>query len=73
MPRLPHLSGQEVVRALAKLGFEAVRQRGSHQVMRRGSTVCVVPLHKEVKIGTLAGLLRQAQVTPDEFIEAATE
>jgi len=31
---------------------------------------CVVPLHSEVKVGTLAGILRQADVTPDEFIAA---
>ncbi len=36
--------------------------------MRRGSTGCVVPMHAEVKIGTLAGLLRQAEVAPEEFI-----
>jgi predicted RNA binding protein YcfA (HicA-like mRNA interferase family) len=38
--------------------------------MRRGSKGCVVPLHSEVKVGTLAGILRQADVTPDEFIVA---
>jgi len=38
--------------------------------MRRGSTGCVVPLHAELKVGTLAGVLRQAEVSPDEFIEA---
>ena len=38
--------------------------------MRRGSTGCVVPMHSEIKVGTLAGLLRQANVSPDEFISA---
>jgi hypothetical protein len=38
--------------------------------MRRGSAGCVVPNHREVKVGTLAGLLKQAGVSPDEFIEA---
>lgn len=37
MPRLPHLSGREIVTALQRLGFAAVRQRGSHIVMRRGA------------------------------------
>ncbi|MGF1549744.1 MAG: type II toxin-antitoxin system HicA family toxin [Sphingomonadaceae bacterium] len=55
MPRLPVLSGAEVVRALERLGFEQKRQRGSHVVMRRGEAGCVVPLHEEVKRGTLAG------------------
>jgi predicted RNA binding protein YcfA (HicA-like mRNA interferase family) len=59
-----------VRRALERLGFAAMRQRGSHVVMRRGDAGCVVPNHREIKTGTLAGLLRQAGVTPEEFIEA---
>ncbi len=70
MPRLPRVSGSEAVRALQRLGFEIARQRGSHIVMRRGSAGCVVPNHREVKTGTLAGLLRQAGVSADEFISA---
>ena len=70
MPRPPVLSGADIVKALERLGFRQVRQRGSHVVLRRGSTGTVVPLHREVKVGTLAGLLRQAQVSPDEFIQA---
>jgi predicted RNA binding protein YcfA (HicA-like mRNA interferase family) len=38
--------------------------------MRRGSSGCVVPLHGEVKVGTLAGVLRQAGVSGDEFTGA---
>jgi predicted RNA binding protein YcfA (HicA-like mRNA interferase family) len=70
MPKLPVLSGQDLVKALERLGFEQVRQRGSHVVMRRGGTGCVVPMHKEVKTGTLAGILRQAGVTQDELMGA---
>ncbi len=70
MPKLPVLSGAEVIKALEQLGFEQVRQRGSHVVLRRGSSGTVVPLHKPVKIGTLAGILRQAGVSQDEFIGA---
>lgn len=69
MPKLPHLSGREVIRALERLGFEAVRQNGSHVVMRSGSRGCIVPLQKTVKVGTLAGLLRQAQVDVREFLD----
>ena len=67
MPRLPRISGTEAVRALQRLGFEVVRQRGSHIVMRRGSSGCVVPNHREVRVGTLAGVLRQAGVSVEEF------
>jgi len=38
--------------------------------MRRASKGCVVPMHAELKVGTLAGLLRQAEVAPEEFIVA---
>jgi predicted RNA binding protein YcfA (HicA-like mRNA interferase family) len=69
MPKLPHLSGREIIRALERMGFEAVRQSGSHVVMRCGGRGCVVPLHKPVKVGTLAGLLRQAQVDVREFLD----
>ena len=69
MPRLPHLSGREIIRVLERLGFQAVRQNGSNVVMRCGSRGCVVPLHRPVKVGTLAGLLRQAQVDVHEFLD----
>jgi predicted RNA binding protein YcfA (HicA-like mRNA interferase family) len=67
MPKLPRVSGAEIVRALERLGFAKVRQSGSHVVMRRESRGCVVPMHAEVKVGTLAGALRQAEVSPEEF------
>lgn len=70
MPKLPRVSGAEVVRALERLGFVKVRQSGSHVVMRRESKGCVVPMHAEVKVGTLAGVLRQAEVATEEFTNA---
>jgi len=69
MPKLPHLSGRDIIKALEKLGFSAMRQNGSHVVMRQGSRGCVVPLHRTVKVGTLAGLLRQAQIDPQAFLD----
>lgn len=69
MPKLPYLSGAEIIRALERLGFNRVRQKGSHVVMRRGPSGCVVPLHREVKTGTLAGVLRQAGVPAEEFLK----
>ena len=70
MPRLPRVSGAQAVRALERLGFVVARQRGSHIVMRRGSNGCVVPNHRELKTGTLAGVLKQAGVSADDFINA---
>jgi len=72
MPKLRRVSGQEVIRAMERLGFVQVRQRGSHVVLKKqtpeGDTGCVVPLHRELAIGTLRGILRQAKVTPDDFM-----
>ena len=70
MPKLPRISGRECCKALAALGFVEARQRGSHVVMQRGESGCVVPMHKELKTGTLGGVLRQAGVSADEFLAA---
>lgn len=71
MPRLKRVSGEEAVRALERFGFVRVRQRGSHVVLKKlieGNEVgCVVPLHDELAIGTLRGILKQAGVTVDDF------
>jgi len=73
MPRLRRVSGEEAIRALECLGFIRVRQRGSHVVLRKetpqGAIGCVVPLHQELAIGTLRGILAMAKVAPDDFIE----
>jgi predicted RNA binding protein YcfA (HicA-like mRNA interferase family) len=69
MPKLPCASGAKVAKALERLGFTRQRQRGSHLVMRHGSDVCVVPMHRELDQGTLRGVLRQAGVSPVEFVE----
>ena len=70
MPKLPRLSGEQAIGVLEQLGFRRVRQRGSHVVLRRGDTGCVVPVHQELAVGTLRSALRQAGVSPGEFIEA---
>ncbi len=38
-------------------------------MMRRGAVGCVVPQHSELKIGTLSGILKQAGVSADEFMQ----
>ena len=67
MPKFPGLSGADVVRALQRLGFVQIRQSGSHILMRRAQRGCVVPNHRELKVGTVNGILRQAGISPDEF------
>jgi predicted RNA binding protein YcfA (HicA-like mRNA interferase family) len=70
--RLRRVSGDEAVRALGRMGFVAIRQRGSHVVLKKetpeGSVGCVVPMHPQLAIGTLRGILRQAKVTSEEFM-----
>ena len=51
------------------MGFRIVRQRGSHVVMRKTEMGCVVPQHKELAVGTLKGILKQANVSIEEFIK----
>ncbi len=61
-PALPRgLSGEAVARALRRGGFEFVSSRGSHHKYRdmSGCTV-IVPMHREIAIGTLRSILRQA-------------
>jgi predicted RNA binding protein YcfA (HicA-like mRNA interferase family) len=73
MPRLRRVSGREAIRALEKLGFGQVRQRGSHVLRKEtpeGAAGCVVPLHRELAIGTLRAVLKQAGVTADEFTKS---
>ena len=73
MPKLQRVSGADTIRALERLGFKQVRQRGSHVVLRKrtpqGDVGCSVPLHRELAVGTLRGILQQAGVTPEEFME----
>ena len=70
MPKLPQISGKECVKALEKLGFVQTRQRGSHLVMRCEDRGCSVPNHRELKSGTLHGILKQAEVSVDDFLAA---
>ncbi len=73
MSKLKRVSGRETIHAFEKMGFIQVRQRGSHVVLKKrhpeGDVGCTVPLHRELAIGTLKGILRQAKVTPEEFME----
>ncbi len=67
-PRLPRVSGDEVVRVLRRAGFDPVSQRGSHRKLRHvdGRTV-IVPLHHDLATGTFASILRQARLSVAEF------
>lgn len=72
MRGLPAVSGRDVVRALEPAGFEVIRTKGSHQFLRhRGdpNRQTVVPVHRrDLPPGTLHAILRQAGLTPTEFL-----
>jgi predicted RNA binding protein YcfA (HicA-like mRNA interferase family) len=70
MTKLPRISGRDCVSALLKLGFQIKRQHGSHIILRRDTPFAqvVVPDHSELDIGTLRSILRQAAISPDEFV-----
>lgn len=72
MPKLPVVSGKEVIKVLEKIGFKFLRQKGSHAILKKstefGDVGCTVPLHKELAIGTLKGILKQARVSAEVFL-----
>jgi predicted RNA binding protein YcfA (HicA-like mRNA interferase family) len=71
LERLRRISGKEAVSALERLGFVRTRQRGSHVVMKKmpeGTSGCVVPMHRELAVGTLRGILKQAGISPEDFL-----
>jgi predicted RNA binding protein YcfA (HicA-like mRNA interferase family) len=71
MTKLPCVSGPECIKALTKVGFVVKRQEGSHIIVRRDSPFAqvVVPDHKELDRGTLRSILRQADLSVNEFVQ----
>jgi predicted RNA binding protein YcfA (HicA-like mRNA interferase family) len=71
-PRLPVVSGRQVVNALERIGYRVVRQRGSHIRLRDESDPnhlpVTVPNHSVVKPGLLRRVLRDANLTVAEFL-----
>ena len=68
-PRQPVVSGERLIKALGKEGWEVVRQRGSHVRLKKDGRkhALVVPLHREIRRGTLAGILRDADLSADDL------
>ena len=62
------ISGPKAVKALERLGFLRTRQSGSHTRLVKGSCNVTVPMHRTLDVGTLQSILRQADVTLDEFM-----
>lgn len=73
MPKLPVVSGAETVRALERAGFVLRRQTGGHKILRHPVTKVTVPvpIHGggDLKPGTLRAILREADLTVEEFVQ----
>jgi predicted RNA binding protein YcfA (HicA-like mRNA interferase family) len=71
VPKLPVVSGQDVVRALTKAAFQVHHQKGSHIILKQTIapfTRLSVPNHKVIKRGLLMSLLRDAGMTREQLI-----
>ncbi len=70
---LPAISGRKLLRALQRAGFVVLRQKGSHVSMeKRGADRrwrTVVPLHREIRPGTLSDILNQTGLSKDELAD----
>ncbi len=72
MPQLKKISGKECLKVLCnKFEFKIIRQKGSHVLIKKSvdkeQIGAVIPQHKELKIGTLKSILRQARISEEEF------
>jgi len=66
MPKLPGIDHLQAVRALEKAGFRILRQSG-HIVMTDGQRILTIPRHNPVNAFTMAGIIRDAGLTIDQF------
>jgi predicted RNA binding protein YcfA (HicA-like mRNA interferase family) len=73
-PKLPGVSGEQLIRALEKLGYIRARQKGSHVRLRHATDTqriaVTIPLHDEIAFGTLKPILRDARVSTEQLISA---
>ncbi len=69
--KLPVISGIEVIKKLKQIGFTTIRQKGSHvrleKTLQDETARVTVPLHAELKKGTLARIIKDADITVEEF------
>jgi len=75
--KLPVVSGSKVIKLLSKMGYEVLRQKGSHVRMRKVTNVgehnITVPAHEEIAKGTLNDILNKVSlwngIPKEELIE----
>jgi len=70
MPKLPAVKPRKVIKVLKGLGFIEIRKKGSHIQLKKGNLLVTVPFHnRDLNKSTLASILRQAQLTAQEFVD----
>lgn len=72
MPKLPQISGKELVKAFLKDGWFKVSQKGSHIKLRKnlkpqGKATVIIPLHRTLKKGTLSGILKDSGMSLEKL------
>lgn len=71
MSKLPVVSGKDLIKAFAKIGYEVDHQKGSHIILRQINTPfrrLTIPNHKEIAKGTLKAIIRESGLTVDELV-----
>ncbi|MEK6890686.1 MAG: type II toxin-antitoxin system HicA family toxin [Nanoarchaeota archaeon] len=72
MPKLPRISGKELIKILGKLGYGIDHQTGSHIILRQNINPfrrITVPNHPEIAKGTLLAIIKESGLTRDEFFD----
>ena len=73
MSPVPNLSVAKIVKAFAAFGWQEACRKDSHIILTKAGNMATlsVPDHKEVARGTLRSLIRSAEITVTEFIDAS--
>jgi len=75
--KTPVISGKEMMKILSKEGFKVVGRRGSHIRMKKitepRNLVVIIPDHKELAIGTFHAILRQADMSLEDFMQKCNQ
>ena len=73
MTKLPLLSARKIIKALSKVGFQQVSQKGSHIKLKRKDDdktwIVIVPNYNEIPVGTLRSIIRQSGLDLDSFLK----
>ncbi len=69
VPRLPRISGKELIRIFSRIGFQIDRQKGSHIILRNGPLKIIIPNHAELDKGTLRAIIHQTGLSREEFMK----